>query len=98
MKYLLIIPIILIGCGDNNPTYSNIPVSNPITIVQFCKGFTSTYPSIFPEVGLCINNIIYAVYYATNNVGLVALPNGNYTTTLDNAPCNFTVMDNCQIK
>jgi hypothetical protein len=95
---LLTTLLILTSCGGGDNYYTTTTAApNPVTPIQFCKGYTPTYPNSFPEYGLCINSVLYGVYYASNNVGLVALPTGAYTTTMNNAPCNFTITDGCTV-
>lgn len=64
--------------------------------VQLCPG-TPTYPSVFPEVALCINNTLYAVYSA-NNGFLVRLTPGRYSSNAIGSRCSFTVFDNCVVE
>lgn len=66
-----------------------------ITIVQFCNGSPS-YPSTFPEVGLCISNNLYAVYSA-NNGFLVLVTPGSYRSNAIGSSCDFVVLPNCQV-
>jgi hypothetical protein len=54
----------------------------------------------FPEVLLCIDETLYAVYDgngANKDVRYVELIPGNYVTT-DGRGCNFTVIQNCEIQ
>ena len=67
-----------------------------ITPVQFCKGVTPTYPSTFPESGLCINNVMWGVYSA-NSGFLAELPPGTYSSDGINASCTFTIGANCAV-
>lgn len=66
------------------------------TVVQLCPGTTS-YPGIFIEVALCINNELYGVYSA-NGGFLTKLTQGNYYSNGIGSACNFTVLSNCQIE
>ncbi len=68
----------------------------PATVVQLCPGTTS-YPGVFVEVALCINNELYGVYSA-NGGFLTKLPQGNYYSNGIGSACNFTVLSNCQIE
>lgn len=70
---------------------------NQITVVQFCPGVTPTYPLTFPEIGLCINNSLYAVYSA-NDGFLTQVPPGQYRSNAIGSACNFTVLSNCVIQ
>lgn len=82
---------------QGNPGIPGVP-GTQITAVQFCVGYTPTYPSLFPEIGLCINGNLYAEYYAPPSSGLVLLLPGYYRSTQTGAPCNFTVKSNCIIE
>jgi len=70
--------------------------ATPITFVQFCSGFTPSYPNTFPEYGLCVNNVMYGVYSA-NGGFLAELPPGEYSSDGINASCTFTIGQNCQV-
>lgn len=67
-----------------------------INIVQFCLNSIPSYPAVFPEVGFCINNKIYAVYSA-NDGFLTLVPPGVYSSHAIGSSCTFTVLPNCQI-
>lgn len=69
-----------------------------VTTVQFCPQYTTTYPSTFAEVGFCIGNELFAEYYSPPSSGLTLLPPGLYQSTQTGAPCNFTVVQGCQIQ
>lgn len=69
-----------------------------ITMVQFCQGYTTTYPNSFPEFGMCVNNTLYAVYWDQHNSWLAQIAPGYYASTSTSAPCNFTVVSNCGIQ
>lgn len=65
-----------------------------ITPVIPCPDDTRSYP----EVLLCIDNQLYAVYdQEPNKVRYVQVSPGTYTTT-DGRSCTFTVADGCNIK
>lgn len=70
--------------------------STPVTVVQFCPG-TPSYPSTFPEVGICLAGSIYAVYSA-NDGFLTLIPPGQYNSNAVGSACTFTVLENCQIQ
>ncbi len=83
--------LILIGCNNGNPSYETLP--NPTlpevtTTVKFCANQTVSYPNSFPEFGLCLNNIIYAVFFDGQNAWLAQIPAGNYRTTSTGLICN----------
>jgi len=73
--------------GTNGVNGANGTIVNP---VRFCKSTPSSYPTVFSEVGFCINNILYSVYSA-NDGFLTALPNGTYNSDGINSSCSFTV-------
>lgn len=78
--------------GLQGPTGLN---GSTITLVQFCPG-TPSYPSTFPEIGMCINNKLYAVYSA-NDGFLTLIPPGVYHSNAIGSSCNFTILPNCGI-
>lgn len=63
------------------------------TIVQLCPGAPS-YPGVFVEVALCINNELYGVYSA-NGGFLTKLPPGYYNSNGIGSACNLTVYADC---
>lgn len=68
-----------------------------ITAIQFCPDSVATYPSTFPEYGLCIGNVLYAVY-SIPNAFLTEIVPGNYSSTAIGSSCSFTVKANCVIQ
>lgn len=65
------------------------------TVVPLCPG-VSSYPGVFVEAALCINNQLYGVYSA-NGGFLTELPPGNYTSNAIGSACNLTVQPNCVV-
>ena len=61
-----------------------------IDVVQFCPNSTPTYPSTFPEYGLCIEGKLYGVYSA-NGGFLAELPDGTYSSNAVGSACTFTI-------
>lgn len=101
MKYLILLLLTLTACGTDNPSYSLAPepVLAPVTTtVKFCASQVVSYPTSFPEFGLCIDNKIYAVYFDTHNAWWSEIPPGNYRTTSTGLICNFTVYNNCVVQ
>jgi hypothetical protein len=82
----------LITCTDG--TSSLVLNGTVVTPVQFCSGYTTIYPSSFPEFGFLINGSIYAVYWDGKNAWLAQVVPGYYASTSTSAPCNFTVNSN----
>lgn len=77
----------LVSCTDG--TSALILNGTVIKPVQFCPG-TPSYPSVFPEVGFMVNNVLYAVY--SQNGGFLTLVSpGYYTSNAIGSRCNFTV-------
>lgn len=83
---------VLVCNGSNGAAGANAALS----VVNFCSTQT-VYPSAFSEVGLCIADTLYAVYWDSRNAWLTEIPPGNYRTTSTSVPCNFTVATNCQV-
>lgn len=69
--------------------------STPVTVVQLCPGVT-TYPGVFVEVAICLQNKLYAVYSA-NGGFLVELVPGNYSSNAIGSSCSLTVAPNCVV-
>jgi hypothetical protein len=80
--------------GTNGTDGTNGTVVTPI---QFCPGFTQTYPSTFAESGFCINGVMYGVYSAYGGF-LAELPPGTYRSDGVHAKCVFTLGPNCQLE
>lgn len=66
-----------------------------VTFVKFCLQ-TLSYPSTFPEYGLCLNGELFAVYSQNGGFG-VKVPPGSYYSNGINSSCNFTVGANCAV-
>lgn len=71
--------------------------TTPIEMVQFCSGYTTSYPATFPEYGACVAGMLFAVYWDGRNAWLSEVVPGYYASTSTSAPCNFTVGDNCAV-
>lgn len=69
--------------------------ANPVTMLQLCPG-TTTYPSVFVEYAICLQNQLYAVY-STHGGFLALLPPGAYHSNAVGSSCNFTVIPGCGI-
>lgn len=67
----------------------------PITAVNLCPG-TTTYPSTFIELGLCINHKLYGVY-SEHEGFLVEIVPGAYSSRGHGSQCNFTVGADCEV-
>lgn len=83
--------------GSPIQTVLNGTDATPVTAVQFCTGYTTTYPSVFAEYGLCVSGNLYGVYWDGHNSWLSALPPGYYASTSTSAPCNFTIGTGCAV-
>jgi hypothetical protein len=96
MKKLILLGLLLItACGKDGTNGLNGAPGTKITSVQFCPG-NVTYPTIFPEIGFCIEGNLYAVYSA-NDGFLTEIPPGQYLSNAIGSSCNFTVLPNCVI-
>lgn len=76
------------GTNDTNAT--------PVTVVQFCPNVTPSYPSTFPEYGICLQGQLYGVYSA-NDGFLALLPPGVYSSNAVGSSCTFTILANCVV-
>lgn len=89
----------LIQCPDGTSSFvnngSNGINGTVISVVQFCPG-TTTYPTEFNEVGLCINNNLWAVYSSNGGFFTEVLP-GTWSSDGINSSCDFQVGPNCTI-
>ena len=97
-KLFICAALLLASCGKDGTNGIDGKQGSPgttITSVQFCPGVPS-YPSTFPETGLCINGNIYAVYSANDGFWTL-IPPGIYHSNAIGSSCNFTVMSNCVI-
>lgn len=86
--------------GATGPTGSQGPSGydlDNLSMVQFCSGYTTTYPTSFPEFGECVNGKLYGVYWDSHNAWFAEIVPGYYASTSTSAPCNFTVGLNCAI-
>lgn len=88
-----------VTCPGSTPVQiSNGTSPTPVTAVQFCPGYTTTYPNTFAEQGICLSGILYGVYDGgANDVFLSPLPPGEYESTSTGAPCDFNVVAGCTI-
>jgi hypothetical protein len=76
---------------------SNGHDATPVTSVQFCPHVTPSYPSTFPELGLCIADQMYGVY--SDHGGFLALlPPGQYSSNGINASCTFNILSHCIVQ
>lgn len=67
-----------------------------VTVVQLCRSCTPMYPSVFAEIGFCINNKLYGTYSA--NGGFSAyLPVGGYISNGIGCTCTFTITSGCNV-
>ena len=99
------------GCGQKGDTGAQGPQGVPglavtntggslsATAVQFCPGYTPSYPNVFPEDGVCLNGKMYAILDQSNGYDyLTYLPPGVYESEATGAPCTFTLLANCQVQ
>lgn len=76
---------------------SNGQDATPVTVVQFCTGYTPTYPASFPESALCVQGNLWATFWMGNSAWSGIVPPGTYNSTSTGAPCTFTVAANCVV-
>lgn len=82
--------------GVNGTNGTNGQDASPITSVQLCGSCHGQYPSVFPEIGLCINNKLYGVYSANDGFMVEIVP-GTYSSNGINCSCTLTVGPNCVV-
>lgn len=70
--------------------------ATPIQMVQFCPGAT-TYPSSFPEYGVCVQDRLYAVFWMGGKAWLAEVVPGTYISTSSSVSCSFTVGAACEV-
>lgn len=68
-----------------------------VTAVKFCEGYTTVYPTSFPEYGFCINGKLYATFSENGAAWTTEVAVGAYISTSTSAPCSFQYLGNCQI-
>jgi hypothetical protein len=83
-----------ITCPDGSTV--TLPTSN-FSMVQFCSQYSTTYPNSFPEFGVCLNNVLYVVYWSGTDAWLAEIVPGNYVSTSQTSPCSFTVISGCEV-
>lgn len=76
--------------GATGAAGNNGAPGTQITVVQLCGSCVGAYPSVFPEIALCMNNKLLAVYSA-NGGFMVELSNGYYSSQGINCTCSFHV-------
>ena len=82
--------------GPPGPTGSPGPSGTIITMKQLCGSCVPTYPSVFAESVMCIDNQLYGVYSA-NGGFLSLLTPGTYTSNGINCSCTITIGNDCSI-
>jgi len=83
------------GLGPVGPKGSPGLDATPVEAIQLCPG-VDTYPSVFTEYALCLDNQLYAVY-SIPNAFLTLLTPGSYTSKGIGSACNLTVAPNCVV-
>lgn len=83
----------VITCPDGSSQSLHNGVDASVVPVQLCAGSLSQ----FPEVALCINNALYAVYWDGHNAWMTLIPPGHYNSTSSTAACSFNVGASCQV-
>lgn len=81
--------------GEVGSPGADAPPSASVTIIPLCNA-TTTYPTVFSEVALCLNNKLYAVY-SENNGFLSLIPPGNYVSNGHGNSCSLAVGPNCSV-
>lgn len=94
--FILFIP----ACGMPGPQGIPGPPGEAakIGMIKFCPGYDTVYPRTFPEFGMCISDVLYAVYWDKHNAWLAEAVPGRYESTSTSAPCSFTVGPKCKVE
>ena len=105
MKRLLPILLLLSACGPKDGAQGPEGVQGPAGAnvdntyaVQLCPSIKGHYPDKFPEQGLCIDNMLYAVYWDGDNAWLAPLYPGTYVSTATGLGCTIEVVIDCIVK
>lgn len=69
-----------------------------VTMVRFCAGQTTVYPTSFPEYGFCIGGVLYGTYWDGHQAWTAQIAPGAYRSTATGLGCNFTVTSNCGVQ
>lgn len=83
--------------GVNGQTGSTGAQGIGVYAVQLCTQYSGHYSSSFPEYALCINDVLFGVYWDGHNSWLAQMYPGEYKSTATSAPCNFTVGTQCEV-
>lgn len=84
-----------IANGAQGPAGADAPPTAAVTIVPLCTAIT-TYPTVFSEVGFCLNNKLYGVY-SDHGGFMVEIVPGGYSSNGINSSCTLTVHANCLV-
>lgn len=68
-----------------------------VTPIVFCPRFATSYPTTFAEVGFCVDDQLYGVFWDSHNAWWTLIPPGYYASTSTSAPCSFTVSAHCTV-
>lgn len=74
---------------------ADAPPSASITIVPLCTAAT-VYPTVFTEIGVCLNHKLYGVY-SQNGGFMVEIVPGTYSSNGINSSCTLTVRPDCVV-
>jgi hypothetical protein len=81
--------------GDTGPSGMDGSPGSVNNFIKLCPE-TPSYPSVFVEYAVCVNDSLYAVYSA-NGGFLTLLPPGTYNSNGIGSSCNFIVREHCQV-
>lgn len=83
--------------GENGSDGRDGTDGTQVTMVRFCAGQSTVYPTSFPEYGFCIGNVLYGTYWDGHQAWTAAIVPGAYRSTATGLSCNFTVVANCGV-
>jgi len=85
------------GTNGTNGSDGAAGTSFAFSSIQFCAGTPSYSAGNFPEIGFCINNVLYGVYSA-NGGYLTVIQQGTWSSDpVGTAQCTFTVGPDCKV-
>lgn len=101
-KLMLAALLMFSSCGGQGFIGTQGPNGPPgapgttITVVQLCTSCIPVYPSVFAEIGFCIDGNLYGTYSANDGFSALLLP-GAYSSNGIDCSCSFVIGTNCQV-
>jgi hypothetical protein len=78
--------------GAQGPAGENGTNATPVTMVQLCPSQGAASYGNWPEQGICLNDVLYALFEdGKGNISLSPLSNGSYSDAANNQTCSLTI-------